>query len=199
MITVEFFKKIFPKADIAYVNELNEHLPKYKVEGKLRVCAFLAQTGIESCLYTHTVENLNYSAERLKVIFPKYFKTRDVTQYARQPQKIANVVYGGRLGNGDESTGDGFKYRGRGLIQLTGKTNYKKFADFIGDAEIMSNPDLVAQPKYALLSALWYWTACNLNRYADAEDLKGMTKAINGGYNGLQERIDLYNRIKRAM
>jgi len=140
------------------------------------------------------MENLNYSAKALRSVFDKYFKTKkQAEKYARQPEKIANRVYANRMGNGNEASGDGWKYRGRGLIQLTGKKNYRAFAKWVGDDEIMDDPDLVASV-YAVQSAVYYWERNNLNRLADKDDIDAVTKKINGGFNGLAHRRDLLNK-----
>jgi putative chitinase len=141
-------------------------------------------------------ENLNYSAKGLMGIFKKYFPNEEIAnQYARQPQKIANKVYGGRMGNGPEASGDGWKYRGRGPIQLTGKDNYRAFAkDMFEDWEnLFENPDWVTSDRdFALMSAIWFWNKNKLNVQADSGDIKLMTKKINGGYIGLEDRIHHY-------
>ena len=195
------FTNIFPRAKNpnAWVQALNLQLDRYGFNTLNRISAFLAQTGHESAGYTALKENLNYSAQALNAVFPKYFKNagRDANLYARQPEKIANVVYANRMGNGDTASGDGWKYRGRGLIQLTGKDNYQKFSNYISDPEIMKNPDLVSDDyNYAILSAIWFWNFNSLNVFADSGDMKMLTKRINGGYNGLDDRIKLYNKIR---
>ena len=171
---------------------LEEILPKYNINSKLRVAAFIAQCGHESGGFTVLHENLNYRAERLCEVFPKYF--RDVAtakKYEKNPEKIANRIYGGRMGNGTEDTGDGFKFCGRGLIQLTGKENYTKFAKSVN----MPIEDLCAYmctEKGALESACWFWSTHNLNEHADHSDMKTITKIINGGLNGLDDRMKRY-------
>jgi putative chitinase len=141
-------------------------------------------------------ENLNYSAKRLLEVFPKYFDSYEIAlSYANKPKMIASRVYANRMGNGDEASGDGYKYRGRGLIQLTGKTNYVAFDRFLNaDGEIISNPDLVAKNKeYAVLTAFFYWDSRKLNNLIDKDGnqyfvCKEITKRINGGYNGINDR-----------
>ena len=168
-----------------------EILPKYQIDTPKRVAGFIAQTAHESASYKTITENLNYSAKALDAIFGKYFKraARDSEPYHRQPEKIANVVYANRMDNGDTDSGDGWKYRGRGPIQLTGKKNYSSFAEDM-DVDVVDNPDMVSEDKeVALMSAIWYWNKNGLNRYADSGDIKTMTKRINGGYIGLEDRI----------
>lgn len=149
---------------------------------------FFGQLAHESVWYKYITENLNYSAKGLQKVFKKHFTTKELAnQYARQSEKIANRVYANRMGNGVESSGDGWKYRGRGLMQLTGKANYHAYAKD-RNIDFVKNPDLVADPKWAVDSAVWYWNKHNLNRYANLDDIKTVTKKINGGYNGLEDR-----------
>jgi predicted chitinase len=182
-----------------YLAELNSALPANGIDSFLRVAHFLSQVVHESGHMKFVEEQLNYSAERLHEIFPRRFPTlADAQPYHRKPEKIGNRIYGGRLGNGPESSGDGFKYRGRGLIQLTGKSNYKAFADWVGDDAVLSDPDLVAT-KYPVTSAVYFWAEHNINRHADVDDVKAVTKAINGGYNGLADRIKLLIKAKELV
>jgi putative chitinase len=165
---------------------------KFGINTPLRLAHFLAQCGHESGGFKLVNENLNYSADGLKKIFPKYFAQAGLAEsYARQPEKIASRVYGGRMGNGDESTKEGFKFRGRGYIQLTGKSNYTEFDKFVDD-DILGNPDLVAT-KYPLLSAAWFFHKNGLNAISDkgADDatVTAVTKRVNGGTIGLPDRI----------
>ena len=172
-------------------------LPQFDVITPKRVAAFVAQCAHESADFSVLSENLNYSADALNKLFGKYFikAGRDSTPYHRKPELIANVIYANRMGNGDTASGEGYKFRGRGPIQLTGKDNYWKFAnDFFEDPEtVMDDPDLVTDDvPTSLYSALWFWNKNNLNKFADAGDIKGMTKVINGGYIGLEDRIKHY-------
>jgi putative chitinase len=165
---------------------------KFQIDSALRLAHFLAQCGHESGGFRLTKENLNYSAKGLMGIFKKYFPTEALAnQYARQPEKIANKVYGGRMGNGPESSGDGAKFCGRGFIQLTGKDNYTAFGKSIGE-DVCANPQVVAE-KYALLSAAWFFNKNGLHKMADggATDavVTSITKRVNGGTIGLADRI----------
>ena len=165
---------------------------KFQINTPLRLAHFLAQCGHESGGFRLTKENLNYSAKGLNGIFKKYFPTLEsALPYEREPEKIANKVYGGRMGNGPESSGDGAKFCGRGFIQLTGRDNYTAFGKSIGE-DIASNPDVVSG-KYALLSAAWFWSNNGLNKLADggATDavVTSITKRVNGGTIGLADRI----------
>jgi len=197
MITVEQFIEMFPKNKNpqAWTTALNEVLPTYKIDTPERIASFLAQCGHESGGFTVLQENLNYSADGLNKIFKKYFPTLDSAQpYARKPEMIANRVYGNRMGNGDEASGEGYRYRGRGPIQLTGKDNYTACSDFLfQDDTLLQNPDMLLDPEYALHSACWFWWKNDLNNYADSADLVTMTKRINGGTIGLEDRIKHYN------
>ncbi|MBT3047765.1 MAG: glycoside hydrolase family 19 protein [gamma proteobacterium symbiont of Ctena orbiculata] len=180
-----------------YIDDLELTLPKYGIaNSKVRLAHFFSQVLHESGCMRYDMENLNYSAKALRAVFGKYFKTkRQAEGYARQPEKIANKVYANRMGNGAESSGDGWRYRGRGLIQLTGKNNYRAFAKWIGDDRIIDDPDLVAS-EYAVHSAVFYWDKNNLNRIADKDDVVRMTKRINGGTNGLAHRTELLTKAK---
>lgn len=178
-----------------YIDQFEEVLPRFGIaDSRQRLAHFFAQILHESGGLRFDMENLNYSADGLLKVFPKYFKTRaDADAYARQPQKIASRVYASRMGNGDEASGDGWKYRGRGLIQLTGKDNYITFATWVGDPRIVDDPDLVAS-EYAVHSAVFFWDSRQLNTLADSDDVVGLTKKINGGTNGLAHRRELLNK-----
>jgi putative chitinase len=186
----------------AVIAQIPDTAKKFNITNPLRLAHFLAQCGHESGGFKAVSENLNYSADGLKKIFGKYFPGNLNESYARQPEKIASRVYGGRMGNGDESTGEGFKFRGRGYIQLTGKNNYTNFAKFIGE-DTVANPDLVAT-KYPLASAAFFfdsnklWSICD--KGADEATVTAVTKRVNGGTIGLPDRIkhfkEYYNLLK---
>lgn len=165
-----------------------EVLPKYEITTIERVAAFLAQCGHESADFTVLKENLNYSAEGLAKVFPKRFPTVAAAQpYNRNPEKIANKIYSDRMGNGPEASGEGYKFRGRGAIQLTGKENYTKFANSIDKSldEAVAYTETLAG---AIESACWFWSTNKLNALADATDIVALTKRINGGTIGLEDR-----------
>jgi len=166
-----------------------EILPLWDINTIPRVAGFIAQCGHESGGFRVLTENLNYSAKALNTIFPKYFKRagRDANEYHRQPEKIANVIYANRMDNGDEASGDGWRFRGGGLIQLTGRYNYTEFAEDV-DMTVDEAVDYVRTKKGALDSACWFWDENNLNKLCDALDIVRMTKRINGGTIGLEDR-----------
>lgn len=195
MVTIELLEKIAPKTKrdilLKYVEPLNEIAEYYEIHGK-RLAAFLAQLAHESGGFSITRENLNYSQQGLRKTFPKYFPTDELAlKYARQPEKIANRVYANRMANGDENSGDGWKYRGRGLIQLTGKFNYTKFSKAI-DMSLEDTINYLETPSGAVSSAGWFWDTNKLNSYVDNNDFVGLTKRINGGTIGLADRKHHY-------
>jgi putative chitinase len=174
---------------------------EFGITTNLRLAHFLAQCALESTGFTATVENLSYSAGRIPQVFPKYFKNVDPAGYARNPQKLGSRVYANRMGNGDEASGDGFKFRGRGYIQLTGKNNYTSFSTFVGE-DCVANPDLVAT-KYPLASAAFYfnsnkiWAICDKGASDSVVTL--VTKAVNGGTHGLSERLQFFKKFIGAL
>ena len=187
------------KLNLAVMTEMPDTMQKFNITTPLRLCHFLAQCSHESGGFKALRENLNYSSEGLMATFPKYFSIKSVADaYARQPEKIANRVYANRMGNGNEASGDGFKFRGRGYIQLTGKDNYASFGKFIGE-DLLTNPDLVAT-KYPLTSAGFFfdvnkiWAICDKG---DTEEIiKEVTKKVNGGYKGIDDRIEKFKTYK---
>jgi putative chitinase len=184
-----------------YLDALNEILPKYEINTPLRIAHFLAQVLHESAYLKFNVENLNYSAEGLLTTFKKYFDNRELAEkYARKPERIANRVYANRMGNGNEASGDGWKYRGRGLIQLTGRSNYTACGNYIG-VDIANIPDLILEsPMISVKAACWFWTVLNkLNPLADKDDVVGITKKVNGGLNGIDDRKNILTRAKGVL
>ena len=195
--TEDAVKELIPKVknfDEWYNNLLNT-LPEYDIDTPKRVAAFMAQCGHESGGFTLMQENLNYSAKGLVGTFKKYFPTEaHAKPYERKPEMIANRVYANRMGNGDEASGEGWYFRGRGIIQITGKNNYTKCSQSLFESNVLvENPDLLLESEYAIHSACWFWSAARLNELADIGDMKTMTKRINGGYIGLEDRINHYN------
>lgn len=197
-IILEILKNNKDKQEWAVI--LNEILPFYDINTDLRVAHFFSQTCHESNDFNSLQENLRYSAQGLLKTFPKYFPNEKIAlEYQYKPERIANRVYANRMGNGNELSGDGWKYRGRGILQLTGKNNYKTFSQdvFKSDA-ILNNPDLVAHNRPSTIhSACWFWNVNNLNKLADKDDCIALSKRINGGTHGLRNRQARLARYKK--
>jgi putative chitinase len=182
-----------PYLDYWY-DALCQILPVYEINTPARVASWLAQCAHESGYFRFLKENLNYKAASLRKVFPKYFPTDELAaQYANKPEKIANKVYANRMGNGDEASGDGFRYLGRGLIQLTGKNNYTIFAASI-DTPLEEIPEYLQTFEGAVQSACWFWEQNNLNKFADSGDIVTMSKRINGGTIGMEDRLMKYEK-----
>jgi putative chitinase len=180
-----------------WVEAINLTFETFGIETPEQQASFLGQCAHESANFTALTENLNYKPEALCKVWPKRYPTLEFAQpYHRNPEKIANKVYSSRMGNGDEASGDGWKYRGRGLIQLTGKSNYEAFGKAI-DVDVVSDPDLVETPAYAALSAGWFWSTNRLNEIAS--DITAVTKKINGGTHGLEDRIAKTEQALQAL
>lgn len=185
-----------------WIDHINSVCDRYAINTKNRIAAFLSQVAHESSRFSVLEENLNYKAQGLLNTFPKYFTADGAKFYERNPQMIANKVYANRMGNGNEESGDGWKYRGRGLIQITGKNNYRACGNALGIL-LISSPEMLIQPEYAALSAGWYWDTCNANKYADQNDIDGVSDVINRGVKtqrigdaiGYQDRVDLYQKM----
>lgn len=203
-LTLEQLSQIIPKNKYVkyWHTVLAQLLPEYEINSPQRIAAFLAQCAHESNEFNSLKENLNYRWQTLRKVFPKYFPTDALAQeYASKPNKqeaIANRVYANRMGNGPESSGDGYRHCGRGLIQLTGRDNYFWFA-----ASLSITPEEASQYletfEGAVQSACWFWEVNNLNKLADAGDIVGLTKPINGGTNGLDDRIKRYKHALRVL
>ncbi len=197
--TADQLSQLCPKADKeilkALAEALNAKLAGGGIGSSIRLRHFLAQCAHESQGFTRFSENLNYSEEGLRKIFPKYFDAAAARDYARQPEKIANRAYASRLGNGDESSGDGWRYRGRGVFQLTGRDNYRTFGNRVG-ADLEADPDRAADPAVAVQVAIAYWNDRRLSERADADDVEGVTRGINGGTIGLEDRKQLLAKAK---
>ena len=200
-LTLEQLKRIIPGNQyVAYWHHALERLlPDYEINTSQRIAAFLAQCKHESGNFTAIRENLNYRAESLMRVWPRYFPTIDIArQYAGKAEMIANRAYANRMGNGPEESGDGWRYCGRGLIQLTGKDNYQNFADSI-QTPVEEIPAYLETFEGAAQSACYFWEDRHLNVFADAGDIKAMTKIINGGYLGLDDRIAHYNECIKEL
>jgi putative chitinase len=182
-----------------WYNALCQILPDYEIDTPQRMAAFLAQTAHESGGYRAIKENLNYRAVTLRKVFPKYFPTDELAaQYANKPEMIANKVYGNRMGNGPEESGDGFRYCGRGLIQLTGKDNYTRYAQSL-EISVEEAQEHLTTFEGCVQSAAWFWESNNLNQWADKGDILTLTKRINGGTIGLEDRIKHYNHAVHVL
>jgi putative chitinase len=201
--TVEQVRELVPKAiggPDAWYEALAEALPQYDINTVERVAAFIAQCAHESGGFSVLEENLNYKAATLTKLWPQRFPPGVAEQYAGKPQMIANKTYGSRMGNGPEESGEGYKYRGRGILQLTGKDNYKACSQTLfQDNTLLDDPDLLLDPYYAIHSACWFWNKNKLNQFADAGDLTTLTKRINGGTIGLEDRIHHYNHAVEVL
>jgi len=199
-ITSDQLKEILPncKNPTDTTDAINALLDQYEINTTKRVAGFLAQCGHESAQFNILHENLNYNEDGLVKVFPHYFTSAYASQYAHNPEKIANRIYANRMGNGDENSGDGYMYRGRGAIQLTGKDNYTRFAKDIGK-ELADTVEYANTLAGAIESACWFWKQRNINDTCDHDDIIGMTKKVNGGTIGLEERTAFYNKAKHVL
>lgn len=199
----------FCPASVGFIDGLNRAVEYADLSAPLRVCHFMAQCAHESGGFRRLVENLNYSAEGLAAVWPNRYAVdpkaerkrpnEAALRLARKPEAIANNCYADRLGNGHESSGDGWRYRGRGLIQLTGKQTYQAASRAIyGDDRLLQTPDMLAQPEGACLSAAWFWRQHGINAAADANDVHRVTRIVNGGLNGINDRVEWLARAKEA-
>jgi putative chitinase len=199
MLTREELVAVMPRAAAAamdFTPPLDAAMRRFEIDRPARCAAFLAQLAHESGELRQWTENLNYSWQALRKVFPKYFPTDAAAQaYHRQPEKIANRVYGGRMGNGGEASGDGWRYRGRGPIQLTGKDNYRACGQAIG-VDLVNRPELLETPEVGCLAAAWFWSSRGLNPLADAGKFLTITRRINGGTHGLDERMRYWEQAR---
>ncbi len=198
-ITAQQLLQILPQArQVAgfFVPALNAAMARFKINSPVRLAAFIAQVGHESGQLTRMVENLNYSSDRLQAVWPNRFDAALAAQVARKPEQIANIAYGGRMGN--ELPGDGWKYRGRGLIQLTGANNYRAAGAALG-LDLVNHPELVEQPETAALVAGWFWQSNGLNELADSGQFAKITRTINGGLTGQADRVALRDLAAKVL
>ncbi|HBO4864591.1 TPA: glycoside hydrolase family 19 protein [Pseudomonas aeruginosa] len=207
LITEQQLLQIFPNAGHRagfFVPALNAAMGRFGITSPVRVAAFLAQVGHESAHLTRLVENLNYSACGLAATWPSRYRGADgkpnalALNLARHPQAIANNTYASRNGNGDEASGDGWRYRGRGLLQITGRANYRAAGAGLGQP-LEQEPELLEQPEWAAISAAWWWASHDLNELADRGDFAAITRRINGGMNGQAERLVLWQRARAVL
>ena len=198
-ITSQQLLQILPNAgQVAgvFVPVLNTATGRYQIVGAKRIAAFIAQVGHESGHLTRLVENLSYSADALRRNWPSRFSVELASAVARKPEQIANIAYGNRLGN--TTLGDGWKYRGRGLIQITGKNNYRACGEALG-LDLIAQPELLEKPRHACMSAAWFWATNGLSRLADAGKFDAITQRINGGQHGAADRQALYDRALKVL
>ncbi|MFI3186372.1 MAG: glycoside hydrolase family 19 protein [Methylococcaceae bacterium] len=209
MLNATALKKVLPlcKEPELWANALNPAMTKFGINTPARIASFLAQTGFESGQFNNLVENLNYKTPaRLMKVWPKRFPTQaSTTPYVNNQEKLANFVYANRIGNGDVNSGDGFRYRGRGIIQITGKSNYAETGKALG-VDLINHPELLVTPELAALSAAYFWQGHGLNALADdqtgdddLEDFTTITKKINGGTAGLSQRLALFKAIEQTL
>lgn len=190
-----------PEVADAWFTSVADACLKYGIDSDERIAMFLAQIAHESSSFTHTVENLNYSSAGLRSTFGRYFPTDELAEeFARQPEKIANRVYANRLGNGPEESGEGWKFRGRGLIQVTGKDNVGAFSvHYFSNDSLVNDPSPLQEKELASMSAGWFWNLRGLNQFADKLDIETVTKKINGGETGLNDRKERWITIRHSM
>ena len=201
LLTPEQFSDIFPrnKDPEGWASSLDYALFEFGLVEPQQIAMFLAQCGHESAEFTVLQENLNYRWEGLRKTFRKYFANDDIAkQYHRQPERIANRVYANRMENGSEESGDGWKYRGRGILQVTGKRNYRLCSKYLYDDEsvLLNDPDILLETRDSILSALWFWET---NKLKSVTDIVRATRIINGGENGLDHRTELYNKALEVL
>ncbi|GAB3317998.1 glycoside hydrolase family 19 protein [Larkinella ripae] len=189
---------IAPAIAPQFVEPMNRWLPYYGINTPLRLAHFIAQCSHESMRFTRLVENLNYSAEALLKTWPKRFNADTAQLYARKPEHIANYVYSNRMGNGPEESGDGWTYRGRGILQNTGRGAYEALTEETG-IDYVTNPQWLTRPDDAVRAACWYWKSRRLNVLADKDDIEAVTRGVNGGVHGLDSRKALLVRAKKAV
>ena len=198
-ITVQQLLQILPNASQVvgiFVPVLNAAMNRYQIVGVRRLAAFIAQVGHESGQLARLVENLNYSADALRMTWPSRFDVELATAAARKPEQIANIAYGNRMGN--TAPGDGWKYRGRGLIQITGKNNYRACGEALS-LDLIAQPELLEKPQHACMSAAWFWASWGLNTLADTGSFSKITSRINGGQNGAADRQTLYAKALKVL
>lgn len=201
MLTPTTLKKILPNCQYPqlWVRPLNDAMRRFEINTPARVAAFLAQLAVESQELNKLEENLSYAPGRLTAVWPKRFPNADLARpYSRNPEKLANAVYAGRLGNGDEASRDGYRFRGRGLIQVTGRANYAAIGKIL-DVDLINMPDTLFEPRYAALSAGAFWAANDLNKYADDGDLGGITYRVTGSRATVEERKRYYETAKGVL
>lgn len=200
-ITQQQLLQILPNARFVagvFVPVLNEAMARYQIVTRVRVAAFIAQVGHESAQLNQLTENLDYSAEALQRCWPNRFNGALAAAVAHRPESIANIAYASRMGNRAAESGDGWRYRGRGLIQVTGKASYRECGSALG-LNLLEHPEWLEQPANAAMSAGWFWSSNRLNTQADLGDIKTITLCVNGGLNGYDERLALYGKALKVL
>jgi putative chitinase len=200
VISIEELKQIMPQATdqkvLQFQEEFNKHLPDFNITTPMRLAAFLAEGASDSSELTALTDNLNYTTARLLQIWPDKFRSfKEAQQYSNNPQKLGNYMYANKMGNGNQLSGDGYRYRGRGFFKITGFENYNKMKQAIG-VDFVTYPDLITAPRYAVLTACIIWNELNLNSFADEGNIKTLFKKINILNTNLQEKISYYNKAK---
>lgn len=209
MLSAQTIRQIFPQCPDpeSWAQALRPAMERYRIDTPARMASFLAQTGHESAQFSRQSENLRYrSGKRLMQVWPKRFPSEQATgPYLDNPERLANFVYAKRMGNGDASSGDGYRYRGRGILQITGRSNYAAVGQALG-LDLIGNPDLLLQPAHAAMSAAWFWDSRGLNALADdrtddddLEDFTRITRLISGGTVGLRQRLALLKQLEPAL
>lgn len=200
MLTPAHLVAIMPRAPVCYTPALAASMDEFEIATPARAAAFLAQLAHESAELRRLCENLNYSAEVLRKTWPRRFTPEQANEFAYRPERIANHVYANRMGNGDESSGDGWKYRGRGPIQITGREGYRNTSRALyGDDRLVDNPEPLASIVVGARAAAWWWKTHGLNTLADTGKFDAITKAINGGMTGQKERLEYWARAKTTL
>ena len=197
-IDAEVLRAVVPGAAALFLEPVEETCRSFQITTPLRLAHFLAQTAHESARYTALEENLNYGAAGLLATWPSRFDAVTAEKFARQPERIANRVYADRMGNGPETSGDGWRFRGRGILQVTGRASYRSIGEFLG-VDLEAQPELLATPRLAALAAGWYWSARDINTLCDRDDAIAVTEAVNGGRHGLEQRIELLGQVKAVL
>lgn len=198
-LTADSLQLMMPRAPRPWLEVMARELPEWDIDSPYEVASFVAQVAHESSDLTRLEENLNYSAERLMQVWPKRFRDFAIAQqYEHMPEKLANYVYASRMGNGDAASGDGWKYHGRGPIQITGRRNYTEYGLWLG-VDLTERPELLLQPEFGIKSAIWFWRVNNLDELDDDADVRLETRRINGGETGLAHRQAIMNRCLQIL
>lgn len=196
---VKRLQAALPRAPLVWLSAAIAEMPRWNIDTETEVASFLSQLAHESSEFTHLEENLNYSAERLTQVWPSRFPKIEIAMsYARNPERLANYVYANRIGNGPSTSGDGWRFRGRGPVMITGRTNYAACAKGIGE-DLIGQPELLLTPRIGMRSACWYWKSRGLDAHDDDDDALAETRIVNGGTHGLAQRQAYFNKLMQVM